>query len=445
MKILISAYYCEPGKGSEWGIGWSLVEHMARCHDVWVLTQSHERQCAIAVSAKENIPNARFVFVDLPSWARFLKPGGGWQGQLRYYMWQSIAYMAARSLNKKHGFRLVHHITMGRYWTPSFLALLPVPFVWGPVGGGESAPNAFKRSFSVRGRLYELVRDFTRRLSEYDPFLRSTARRSAVGFATTEETADRMRRLGCRQVSVLSAIALSRDEIHQLSSLVPRRDSPFRLISIGRLLHWKGFHLSIEAFAQFHQQFPDSEYWIVGDGPERDRLRELARLLGVAEKITFWGSTSRSLVLEKLAAADVLIHPSLHDSGGWVCIEAMAAGRPVICLDLGGPGTQITSDTGIKVNASSPEQATNQLAIAILRLASDPAQRLEMGFQSRQRVCDHFSWDPKAELLNRVYHELAHGPSRHRLTSNVSPCSPVLSEALLDTNQNLDPTNTFPL
>ena len=50
----------------------------------------------------------------------------------------------------------------------------------------------------------------------------------------------------------------------------------------------------------------------------------------------------------------MLIHPSLHDSGGWVCLEAMAAGRPVICLDLGGPGLQVTEKTGIKVKASTP-------------------------------------------------------------------------------------------
>ena len=67
-------------------------------------------------------------------------------------------------------------------------------------------------------------------------------------------------------------------------------------------------------------------------------MEKLARELGITANVKFWGGIRRAQVLEKLAECDVLIHPSLHESGGWVCLEAMAAGRPVVCLDLGGPG-----------------------------------------------------------------------------------------------------------
>ena len=114
----------------------------------------------------------------------------------------------------------------------------------------------------------------------------------------------------------------------------------------------KAFHLGLRAFAQFHRQLPESEYWIIGDGPERKGLERLARQLGVAESVRFWGWLPRPEALRLLAECDVLVHPTLHDSGGWVCLEAMVAARPVVCLDLGGPGVQVTDETGIKLPAT---------------------------------------------------------------------------------------------
>ena len=84
-----------------------------------------------------------------------------------------------------------------------------------------------------------------------------------------------------------------RPRIPQLRSnpiLIPiRKEKPFRLISIARLVHWKGLHLSLPAFAQFVRECPQSEYWIINDGPEMPRLKRMAQELGVADKVVFCG------------------------------------------------------------------------------------------------------------------------------------------------------------
>jgi glycosyltransferase involved in cell wall biosynthesis len=306
-------------------------------------------------------------------------------------------------LHRQEGFDLVQHVTYACYWRPTFLALLPVPFIWGPVGGGESAPRAFWPSFSLRGKIFELIRDLARKMAQYDPFVRNTARKATLGLATTEETAKRMRMLGCRRVSVLTQVGLPQEDVLRLATVPLCHSGPFRLISIGRLVHWKGFHLSVRAFAEFHRQFPGSEYWLFGEGPESERLRKLAQRLGVAESLTFWGKVPRQELLKKLADCDVLIHPSLHDSGGWVCLEAMAAGRPVVCLDLGGPGLQVTENTGIKVKATTAAQTVADLAKAFLRLAEDPELRVRIAGASRRRVEDHFDWVGKGDFMSRIY------------------------------------------
>jgi glycosyltransferase involved in cell wall biosynthesis len=402
MKVLLSAYACEPEKGSEPGVGWNWVAHMARFHEVWLLTRANNQPAIEQSLAERPLPNVRWVYFDLPPWAHF------WKKQRRgihlyYFLWQLGAYFRARTLHRQVGFDLVHHVTLVNYWMPSLLPLLPVLFVWGPVGGGESAPRIFWRSFSLRGKVYEAMRALARRMSELNPLLRLTARRAALGLATTPETATRLRAIGCPNVSLSSEAGLTRDEMLRLGRFPFRENNPFRVASVGNLLHLKGFELGVRAFAQFQRRFPAAEYWIMGSGPERKRLERLTRELHLADKVTFTGTIPRREVLQRLAECDVLLHPTLHDSGGWVCLEAMAAGRPVICLDLGGPGLQVTEETGIKVPAVSPERVVADLAAAMERLAKDPTLRVRMGNAARQRVHEHFDWAKKAALMTGFY------------------------------------------
>jgi glycosyltransferase involved in cell wall biosynthesis len=400
LRVLVSAYACEPAKGSEPGVGWRIAREMARDHEVWVLTRANNRPSIVAALDREPIPGLRFVYYDLDPRARWWKRGP--RGvHLYYYLWQIGAYFVARRLHRSTTFDLVHHVTFGKYWAPSFLALLPVPFVWGPVGGAESVPKPLWRSFTLRGRTYEILRDVGRWCGEHDPFVRLTARRSALALAKTGETANRLRRLGAKTVCLFSEAGLPASELNGLAEhALPNRD-PVRFISIGTLLQLKGFHLGLRAFAL--ADLGDAEYWIIGDGPERRDLEALACELGIGNKVRFWGWLHREETLRKLGAGHVLVHPSLHESGGWVCVEAMAAGRPVICLNLGGPSAQLTEHTGIKVQAHDPDQVVRDLAAAMSRLAHSPELRQAMGKAGRQWVSETFCWEHKGKQLGTMY------------------------------------------
>ncbi len=363
MKLLISAYACRPGRGSEAGVGWNCVCQAARFHEVWVLTRMNNREPIENALQTVPIENVHFAYFDLPRWARFWKRGT--RGlHLYYYLWQIGAYLAARKLHRRVRFDLTHHVTFVNYWLPSLMPLLPVPFLWGPVGGGESTPGAFDQFWSPKQRLYEALRDAARNRSRFDPFVVFSAHRAALVLATTDETRRKLRSLGCDRILVASEAALTETDISTLAALSAAPNGAFRLLSVGRLLHWKGFALAIRAFREFQQSFPASEYWIVGDGPERENLAQLAAELGLPSRVKFLGPLPRAEVLDTLAQCHALVHPTLHDSGGWVCLEAMAAGRPVVCLDLGGPALQVASRTGIKVAAIEPRQTVRDLSSA---------------------------------------------------------------------------------
>lgn len=404
MKILLSAYACEPHRGSEPGVGWNIACELAKYNEVWVLTRPDDGREAIEAELSKNPqPNLHIVYLTLPVLSGFWQ-WGSVAFVLHYYLWQVQAYFVAKKLHQQINFNVAHHITFVRYSSPSFISLLPIPFVWGTVGGAEAAPKPFWQDFDSRAKIYEIMRAFAHKVGERDPFARLTAKRSVIARVTTEDTARQVSKMGAAKVEIVPEAALSLEEINQLSDFAILNTSPVRFISMGRLLHWKGFHLGLRAFARAN--LADAEYWILGEGVEAGKLQSLATELGIADSIKFWGKLPRSQTLTKLSQCHVLVHPSLHDSGGWVCLEGMAAGRPILCLDLGGPGVQVTAQTGIKVPGHNPEQVVQGLAAGMTRLAQDYELRSSLGQAGRQIVQQMYNWEAKGQELTELYQKI---------------------------------------
>jgi len=347
--------------------------------------------------------HVHWVYYDLPRWASFWKKGA--RGiQCYYYLWQMGAWRIGARLHREIGFDLFHHVTFGKYWVPSYLSFLPVKSILGPLSGGESTPRALAGTFGRRGRWYEKERDLVRGLADLDPVLRATMRRANLVAATTEDSKKRIERLGPAHVTLAPSCGVSDEQLAFFARFPMRKERPFRLISIGRLLHWKGFHLGLQAFARVSRLCPDSEYWVVSGGPEAEALKQLVADLGIASRVTFWGYLPRLTdVYDKLAQADVLVNPSLHEGFGNVCLEALAAGRPVVCLDTGGPSLQVTEQCGFKASVGSLEDALQSMAEAMARLYDDPELRLRMGAAARERAGAHFRWALIGERMSALY------------------------------------------
>jgi glycosyltransferase involved in cell wall biosynthesis len=404
LKVLISAYACEFGKGSEPGVGWNWVKQIARFHDVWVITRANNRK-SIESEDPHSSSEIKWIYFDYPAWARFWKRGQ--RGvHLYYYLWQIAIYFLAKRIHKQVKFDIVHHLTLGFYWMPSFMFLLPVPFVYGPLGGAESSPRTFYKSFSVRGQIYEYLRNTARWLGEKDPFVLMSIRRAKLVLARVRETGERVVLLGAKQVETYTELGINSNEFKRLESIRNKDREQLIVISVGRLLHWKGFHLGLRAFSKFVTEFPSSEYWFVGDGPERRNLEQQAERLGVHDKVKFYGEVPRHEALKRLTNSDILIHPSLHDSGGWVCLEAMALGKPVLCLDIGGPAMQVSDKTGFKIPATTPEQSVDDIVNALKKLAVSSSLCRQMGNAARKRALEYFDWNKKGEWINKKYQEL---------------------------------------
>ncbi len=401
LRVLMSAYACEPNKGSEPGVGWNIATEMAKLHDVWALTRSNNREVIEAELERYPVPGLSFIYYDLPKWVMWWKKGG--RGvQIYYYLWQLLCWKTIRQAHTREQFDLTHHVTFGKYWVPSVLSKLSIPFVWGTVGGGESMPQAFLSDLTMKERAFEAARSSVRWFGEHNPAVRKTARKSAVALASTDETAERLRRIGCRAVRVVPQCALTKNQLKKLSQLSPPPAGNLRFLSMGRPLHWKGFYLGLQAFAE--AKLPNAEYWIVANGSGKGRLEQLAKKSGIAEQVRFFDSLpSLDAVYDILSQCHVLVHPALHEAFGNVVLEAMGASRPVLTLDVGGPALQAVDGSGFKASSQSPAMAVRDLSVAMQKFSQDRTLVLNMGRNAFSAVQQAMLWETRCADIECAY------------------------------------------
>lgn len=412
--ILVVAYACSPGRGSEESVGWDTAEALCQQgHRVTVLTRTTERNAC--PTGTDSHPGLNIVCHDVPThWQQRFDRMGKIGVEFGYLLWLQTARGTVRSLHEQMGFSSAQHVTYARYWMPSPLRVLDIPWILGPVGGGESIPAALRATLSRSGRIFETVRDLMRRVGERSPSVRHAARSAAVCLANTPETEARLRRMGAQRIEIINSAALADREFDRLfaasRSHTQAQDalstSRSGFISVGRLLDWKGFHLGLAAFAQSAHASTET-YTIVGTGPFENQLKSQATALGIVNRVHFTGALPRSEVFDRIASARALIHPSLHESGGFVCLEAMACGTPVICIDIGGPGLFVQPAWGYPVPPASESGTIEALRASIDSVVTDDADYLGRCANAIEHVRHHHTTSVKAAKLNDLHRLLA--------------------------------------
>ncbi|MEX2317726.1 MAG: glycosyltransferase family 4 protein [Pirellulales bacterium] len=168
--------------------------------------------------------------------------------------------------------------------------------------------------------------------------------------------------------------------------------------TIAHLSEKKGYRELFQAIPRVLMQFPQAQFWIVGQGPLRDELEQQAREGGVLSQIRFAGF--RRDAADIMNAMDVLALPSHREPCALVYIEAALSEKPIVACRAGGaPESIADGQTGLLV----PPRDSRALAEAILRLADNRGEAQRMGRAGRARAIELFSWDRYIATLEGVY------------------------------------------
>jgi glycosyltransferase involved in cell wall biosynthesis len=407
-RILISAYACNPKRGSEEAVGWNWVQTIARFNDVTVLVAAFHESDIRAVCDPN--ANPRFVFVPhrpwhyapTPSWRRIENSIAKPIMNLAYALWQCQAFVVARELVAREKFDLVHQLTYVGFRFPGHLYKLGVPFVWGPIGGLENTAWGLLPAMGLRGAVYYAGRNLINSIQRR--FLTSPHRAAqaagAALIAATEGIARELQLLYAANSTVISEVVAPLE----LSPAMPQSRSseePLRIVWSGEHLPGKALNLLLHALALTPAD-TSLEVHILGDGPMRSRWQALAKELGVDRHCIWHGHMTRNKALETMASAHVLAITSLKDLTSTVLLEGLALGLPVVAPDHCGFSAVITNECGIKINALSAQKLCIELGEALSALAKDEAHRMRLAEGALARARD-FSSDGLADKIQTVY------------------------------------------
>jgi glycosyltransferase involved in cell wall biosynthesis len=198
------------------------------------------------------------------------------------------------------------------------------------------------------------------------------------------------------------------------------RGRPHRILSVGRLVQRKGVDLVITALARLAAEGrTDVELVVVGgsggtsdirDDPEVRRLEELARQLGVADRVHIRGQVPQAELPRLLRSADAVVCAPWYEPFGIVPLEAMACGVPVVVSAVGGlTDSVVHGETGLHVPPRDPDA----IASALTALFDDAPLRRRLGRAGRRRTESRYSWDrvaaDTADAYRQTIRTAAHG------------------------------------
>lgn len=403
MRVLLSAYACEPGKGSEPGTGWNLALALARSFDVTVLTRTNNREPIEQALEKQSSPKPAFIYHDLPPVARLLKKRGILSTQAYYALWQRSLGRIIPKTHDLDAFDLFHHVTFNSFEVvPGLMDSFPGIKVWGPIGGGQTACLPLTATLTLKARLKERLRSWRISLSRRNPrLIRCLESCDWVLFAN-EETRDLFKTVELKSSGQMIDVGVDPARFTPVGELTEGH----RIFSAGNFEPRKGTRLLLLAFQQAHRENPKLRLQLAGDGPELPRDRAWVEAHGLGEIITFSGRRSHVEMAEEFARSDVFVFPSIRDTSGAIVLEAMACGLPVVCLDHQGARLMVGENAGIRVKPQTLELAIRGIATAILELSGNAPLRVSLGKNARERVLREFTWEKRAEQLGKEYQRL---------------------------------------
>jgi glycosyltransferase involved in cell wall biosynthesis len=407
LRILVLAPDCNPDSICGPLISHSQAEALARLHDVTLVIRSpyedavRRRQVAFHAVETVKLPRLERIYDWTLRWI--------FKNNYHNQVLTAFGYPFAVAFEWSAWRRMRSRILAGEFDAvlrlmpitavlPSpfafFLRNGPIPFVIGPINGGLPWPKGFSQADNQKQWVSGL-----RNLYRLLPFAKSTYRDAAAIMAGSSQT--------------YAEFAAYRDKLFflpengvssSLCSGAPRareNNAKLELIFVGGLVPCKGCDLAFRGAAPLLRS-DLARFTVVGDGPERNRLEQLARALGIEKTVSFRGFLSHAETMQRLQLADVLVFPSVRDFGGAVVFEALASGVVPVVADFGGPGDIVHREIGCKVSLTTEDDVVMQIERILADLAQNRDRLERLRQQGMHYAQERLTWDAKATTVIRI-------------------------------------------
>ncbi len=414
LRVLVIADSCNPEWESVPLVGWSHYHALTELVDTHLITRNWNRPALDRAGLVEGRDytafNTDWLIDPVAKLVRRISgPSKGYAMLTAlttpaYLVMEQAVWRRFRGALRRGEYDLVHRITPLSAPVPSLLAArcrrLGIPFVLGPMNGGLPWPKQFPSLQRQEGEFLSRLRGLYRLVPGYR---RTRDAASAIMVGGASAMADLSRKWRNKAVYVPeNGIDPARFPRPPRRSADSYRNRPLRAVFLGRLVPFKGCDLLIEAAAPLLRD-GRMTLEIIGFGPERERLDGMVAEWGLDAFVNFAGKLSHFDLADRLKQADVLTFPSVHEFGGAVVLEAMAAGVVPVVVDYGGPAELVSPASGYLLPLGDRDAVIASLRATLAAILDDPGCLAEKSRRGVERAFGLFAWPAKARQTFEVY------------------------------------------
>ena len=406
MKVLLCCYACDPGYGSEPGMGWNFAYHISKHHDVHVLVEEEKFKDKLLTFSKENpdtVANISFHFIAKKRHRTLRKiwpPSYYWF----YREWHKRAYEYAKKLDKTENFDIVHQITISGFREPGFLWKLGKPFIWGPLGGFTDTPWCLMSSLGWKGALHFGVRNIVNYFHKrWGKLPGAAAKNSHTILTSTTQAVREIRDYWHKDAVLMNEVGLETRHT-PYSPQAHETGTPLRICWAGEHIPRKALDLLLHALPLCKEKM---ELHVLSKGPRMQVWKKLAHKQGLDNVVTFHGFVPREEAFRIMGTSHVFCITSVREDTSTVVFEAFRYGLPIVALDHCGFATVINETCGVKIPIHSRNQVITDYARHLDFLAANEQTRQLLSEGAIKR-CSDFTWEAKMNTLNEIYNK-AHG------------------------------------
>ena len=391
MNILVHAYQLSPYRGSEHSVAWNYLMEMGKEHSITVLYGDNGNHMGVFDPVEDYvrlIGERQITFIPVPcefftNLLNTLNRHGicYYSFYFAYNLWERTALKYAKELVKENDYDLIHFLGPIGFREPGYLWTLPIPYLWGPVNGFTNYKAFLLSKASFPGKIRFTFRSIVNTIQQSCSFRvrRALKRADRIISATTETQQTLLKKYGVES-TYIPENGINSIISHDCLVAKHKRNDVFNMIWIGRIDDGKALWFLLDALTLI----PKNTEWklmVLGDGPQKTRMMELAQKNNIDERILWTGNIARSQVQQYIDKAHCHIITSLMEANTTVIWETMSRGVPTISFDHCGMHDTVCKKCGILIPLFNTGQIVHDLANAIQILIDDRdlANKLSFG------------------------------------------------------------------
>ena len=409
LKVLINAYACSPGMGSEPGMAWNWVSNLAKFCELYIITEGEFRdKIEDVVPTLEQGKNMHFYYNPVSDEIRKMCWNqGDWRFYKYYKEWQWKTYCMAKDICLKQNIDVLHQLNMIGFREPGYLWKLSkeidIPFVWGPIGGLKQFPTAYLQGAGLKMKLFNRLKNFLniwqlkndKRVSEAF----ETAKLLVSSIPDSYKAIKRYK--GLESIVIPETGCFLSEDI----SMDRFDEKEFYVMWVGKFDFRKQLPLALKAIAMTSNPNIILEVYGSGSDEQVASAKEHAETLGIQNKIVWHGNQSNDVVMNAMRQAQLFFFTSVSEDTSTVVLEAVSNRLPVLCFNACGMAAVIDDKVGRKIPLTTPSKSVQDFSRMLNELEGNRDLLKQMSENCKQRQIE-LSWDEKAKTMVGWYEKI---------------------------------------